>query len=42
VPVSEVAALSSTQLARKTYEEHKRDQRAYLAPSETSDPEVSA
>jgi 3D-(3,5/4)-trihydroxycyclohexane-1,2-dione acylhydrolase (decyclizing) len=33
VPVSETAVLDSTQQARKTYDEHKRDQRAYLTPS---------
>jgi 3D-(3,5/4)-trihydroxycyclohexane-1,2-dione acylhydrolase (decyclizing) len=36
VPVSETAALDSTQQARKTYDEHKRDQRAYLTPSSNS------
>jgi 3D-(3,5/4)-trihydroxycyclohexane-1,2-dione acylhydrolase (decyclizing) len=36
VPVSEVAQLDSTQQARKTYDEHKQDQRSYLAPSETN------
>ncbi len=34
VPVSEVAALDSTQQARKTYDQHKQDQRAFLAPSD--------
>jgi 3D-(3,5/4)-trihydroxycyclohexane-1,2-dione acylhydrolase (decyclizing) len=32
VPVAEVAALDSTQQARKTYEAHKAAQRPYLAP----------
>jgi 3D-(3,5/4)-trihydroxycyclohexane-1,2-dione acylhydrolase (decyclizing) len=32
VPVSETATLQSTRSARKTYEEHKVDQRAFLAP----------
>jgi 3D-(3,5/4)-trihydroxycyclohexane-1,2-dione acylhydrolase (decyclizing) len=32
VPVSETATLQSTRSARKTYEEHKADQRAFLAP----------
>ena len=36
VPVSETAVLDSTQQARKTYDEHKRDQRAYLTPSSDS------
>jgi 3D-(3,5/4)-trihydroxycyclohexane-1,2-dione acylhydrolase (decyclizing) len=31
VPVSEVAALDSTQRARITYEQHKADQRPHLA-----------
>jgi len=34
VPVSEVAQLDSTQQARKTYEQHKSDQRPFLRPSE--------
>ena len=34
VPVSEVAQLESTQQARKTYEQHKSDQRPFLRPSE--------
>ena len=33
VPVSQVAALESTNQARKTYEAHKADQRALLAPN---------
>ena len=32
VPVSEVAALDSTQQARKTYEAHKAEQRPFLTP----------
>jgi 3D-(3,5/4)-trihydroxycyclohexane-1,2-dione acylhydrolase (decyclizing) len=32
VPVSETATLQSTRAARTTYEEHKVDQRAFLAP----------
>jgi 3D-(3,5/4)-trihydroxycyclohexane-1,2-dione acylhydrolase (decyclizing) len=32
VPVSEVAALESTQQARKTYEAHKAEQRPLLTP----------
>jgi len=36
VVVPETAALDSTQQARKTYDEHKRDQRAYLTPSRDS------
>jgi 3D-(3,5/4)-trihydroxycyclohexane-1,2-dione acylhydrolase (decyclizing) len=34
VPVSEVAALDSTQQARTTYQQHKSDQRPFLRPSE--------
>jgi 3D-(3,5/4)-trihydroxycyclohexane-1,2-dione acylhydrolase (decyclizing) len=34
VPVSEVAALESTQQARKTYEASKANQRAFLSPAE--------
>jgi len=34
VPVSEVAALESTQRARKTYEASKANQRAFLSPPE--------
>jgi 3D-(3,5/4)-trihydroxycyclohexane-1,2-dione acylhydrolase (decyclizing) len=34
VPVSEVAQLESTQQARKTYEQHKSEQRPFLRPSE--------
>ncbi|MFI5425596.1 thiamine pyrophosphate-dependent enzyme [Aeromicrobium sp. UC242_57] len=33
VPVAEVSVLESTQQARRTYEEHKTRQRAYLAPA---------
>lgn len=33
VPVAEVSVLESTQQARATYDEHKRDQRTHLAPS---------
>jgi 3D-(3,5/4)-trihydroxycyclohexane-1,2-dione acylhydrolase (decyclizing) len=36
VPVSEVAALGSTQQARKTYDEHKAEQKHYLRPGESS------
>jgi 3D-(3,5/4)-trihydroxycyclohexane-1,2-dione acylhydrolase (decyclizing) len=32
VPVSETATLASTRTARRTYVEHKADQRAFLAP----------
>jgi TPP-dependent trihydroxycyclohexane-1,2-dione (THcHDO) dehydratase len=32
VPVSEVAQLGSTQQARKVYESHKAEQRAFLTP----------
>jgi 3D-(3,5/4)-trihydroxycyclohexane-1,2-dione acylhydrolase (decyclizing) len=32
VPVSEVSQLDSTQQARKTYEQHKADQRPYVTP----------
>jgi 3D-(3,5/4)-trihydroxycyclohexane-1,2-dione acylhydrolase (decyclizing) len=35
VPVSEVAALDSTQQARKTYEVHKRDQKPLIGGSQT-------
>ena len=34
VPVSEVAALDSTNQARKTYEAHKAEQQSLLAPAE--------
>jgi 3D-(3,5/4)-trihydroxycyclohexane-1,2-dione acylhydrolase (decyclizing) len=34
VPVSEIAQLESTQQARKTYEEHKSEQRPLLRPGE--------
>ena len=34
--VAETAVLDSTRQARKTYDEHKRDQRAYLTPSSDS------
>jgi 3D-(3,5/4)-trihydroxycyclohexane-1,2-dione acylhydrolase (decyclizing) len=34
VPVSEVAQLESTQRARRTYEQHKSEQRPFLRPSE--------
>jgi len=37
VPVPEVASIESTQLARKTYEEHKADQRVFLSPSDTGE-----
>jgi 3D-(3,5/4)-trihydroxycyclohexane-1,2-dione acylhydrolase (decyclizing) len=33
VPVSEVSSLASTQDARTTYDQHKRDQRHHLAPT---------
>ena len=33
MPVSEVAQLDSTRQARKTYEEHKAEQRPLLTPS---------
>jgi 3D-(3,5/4)-trihydroxycyclohexane-1,2-dione acylhydrolase (decyclizing) len=33
VPVSEVSTLESTQQARKTYQEHKVDQRIFLDPT---------
>ena len=33
VPVSEVAALDSTQQARKTYDAHKAEQRPLIAPT---------
>ena len=36
VPVSEVAALDSTQQARKTYEAHKAEQKHYLRPGESA------
>jgi 3D-(3,5/4)-trihydroxycyclohexane-1,2-dione acylhydrolase (decyclizing) len=36
VPVSEIAALESTQQARKTYDEHKAEQKHYLRPGENS------
>ena len=32
VPVSDVAELGSTQYARKVYESHKAQQRAFLTP----------
>jgi 3D-(3,5/4)-trihydroxycyclohexane-1,2-dione acylhydrolase (decyclizing) len=32
VPVAQVAALDSTQQARKTYEEHKATQRPLITP----------
>jgi 3D-(3,5/4)-trihydroxycyclohexane-1,2-dione acylhydrolase (decyclizing) len=34
VPVSQVAALDSTNQARKTYEAHKAEQQSLLAPAE--------
>jgi 3D-(3,5/4)-trihydroxycyclohexane-1,2-dione acylhydrolase (decyclizing) len=34
VPVAETSALDSTQQARRTYEQHKSDQRPFLRPSE--------
>jgi 3D-(3,5/4)-trihydroxycyclohexane-1,2-dione acylhydrolase (decyclizing) len=36
VPVSETSSLTSTQGARRTYEEHKADQRLFLRPSTSS------
>ena len=33
VPVSETSTLESTQPARKTYDEHKAEQRPYLTPT---------
>jgi 3D-(3,5/4)-trihydroxycyclohexane-1,2-dione acylhydrolase (decyclizing) len=36
VPVSEIAALESTQQARKTYDQHKAEQKHYLRPRENS------
>jgi 3D-(3,5/4)-trihydroxycyclohexane-1,2-dione acylhydrolase (decyclizing) len=38
VPVSEVAQLESTQRARRTYEQHKSEQRPFLRPSEQEGP----
>jgi 3D-(3,5/4)-trihydroxycyclohexane-1,2-dione acylhydrolase (decyclizing) len=44
VPVAEVAALASTQAARREYEQHARDQRQYLrsapGPGATGEPQV--
>jgi 3D-(3,5/4)-trihydroxycyclohexane-1,2-dione acylhydrolase (decyclizing) len=37
VPVSEVAQLDSTQDARKTYDEHKAQQRPYIRPADGGD-----
>jgi 3D-(3,5/4)-trihydroxycyclohexane-1,2-dione acylhydrolase (decyclizing) len=41
VPVSEFAQLQSTIDARKTYEQHKRDQRSYLTPSDPGAPSTA-
>jgi 3D-(3,5/4)-trihydroxycyclohexane-1,2-dione acylhydrolase (decyclizing) len=38
VPVSEVSDLESTQSARKAYEQHKAEQRAYVRPATPNDP----
>jgi 3D-(3,5/4)-trihydroxycyclohexane-1,2-dione acylhydrolase (decyclizing) len=38
VPVSEVAQLESTQRARRTYDQHKSEQRPFLRPSEQEGP----
>jgi 3D-(3,5/4)-trihydroxycyclohexane-1,2-dione acylhydrolase (decyclizing) len=38
VPVSEVAQLESTQQARKTYEQHKSEQKPLLRPSDQEAP----
>ena len=37
VPVSEVAALDSTNSARKTYETHKAEQQRLIIPAERSE-----